>query len=125
MSKEEKLSQEEKITDLQYLQELSEGNKAFITEMLQMFIDTIPNSVVELHQALNGKDWKTLYMVAHKIKPSFGFVGLKSCEQLLQRIEKNASDMPDPVLLSELLNQVSSLTERCIIELKAELSALS
>lgn len=115
----------DRITNLQYLQELSEGNKSFIEEMLTIFINSIPQSVIEMQEALRVKDWKTLNMTAHKIKPNFGFVGLKSCEQMLQRIEKNAGEMPDPVLLSELLNEVSSITEKCIIELKQELSTLS
>lgn len=124
MSSEVGKSSGERITNLQYLQELAEGNKSFIEEMLSIFINSIPQSVIEMQQALRDKDWKTLNMVSHKIKPNYGFVGLKDCEQMLQRIEKNAGEMPDPILLTELLEQVSSKTVQCIAELKEELVAL-
>jgi HPt (histidine-containing phosphotransfer) domain-containing protein len=125
MSSEAGRTSGERITNLQYLQELSEGNKSFIEEMLRIFIDSIPVSVSEMQTALRDKDWKTLNMISHKVKPNYGFVGLKDCEQMLARIEKNAGEMPDPVLLNELLSEVSRITEKCIIELKQELSSLS
>jgi HPt (histidine-containing phosphotransfer) domain-containing protein len=124
MSSEARQSSGNRITNLQYLQELSEGNLSFIEEMLTIFINSIPQSVIEMQQALRDRDWKTLNMVSHKIKPNYGFVGLKDCEQMLQRIEKNAGEMPDPVLLTELLEQVSRKTDQCIMELKEELLAL-
>jgi PAS domain S-box-containing protein len=115
----------EKITNLSYLRDLAEGSNSFIEEILEMFIDVIPKSLDELEEGLAKKDWETMKLVAHKMKPSFGFVGVKSAEDLMQRIEKNSSELPDSLLLGEMLAHARKISDQCIVELKAELAQLN
>jgi PAS domain S-box-containing protein len=110
-----------RITNLSYLKELSDGNDEFVEEMLTMFIDSIPKSVEELDESLARSDWKQMQMTAHKMKPSFGFIGLPENQNVFQQIEKIAADMPDREQLTELMVKARVLAEQCISELKAEL----
>src|SRR5205823_5648420 len=89
----------ERITNLNYLRDLAEGSTSFIEEILHMFIDVIPKSLEDLEQSLDRDDWENMKLVAHKMKPSYGFVGVKPAEEIMQRIEKNVSEMPDKMLL--------------------------
>jgi PAS domain S-box-containing protein len=113
-----------KITNLNYLRDLAEGSSSFIEEILVMFIDVIPKSLGELEESLSKKDWDNMKLVAHKMKPSYGFVGVKSAEDIMQRIEKNASELPDSLLLRELLTHAKVISDQCLVELKAELAQL-
>jgi HPt (histidine-containing phosphotransfer) domain-containing protein len=115
----------ERITNLNYLRNLAEGSSTFIHEILEMFVDVIPKSMNELEESLDKKDWANVKLVSHRMKPSFGFVGVKSAEDLMQRIEKNASEMPDALLLREMIDHAREICDQCMKELKEELAQLN
>ncbi len=111
----------ERITNLAYLRNLSEGSNSFIREILEMIITEIPKSAEELQDSFNKMDWEKVKFLAHKMKPSFGLIGVKSAETLMQRIEKNAAESPDPLLLKEMIDQTGATVHACILELQREL----
>ena len=108
--------------NLDYLKELSEGNNEFVEEMISMFMEVIPRSINEMQEALVSSDWKTLHLVSHKIKPSYGFIGQQKGAELLQKIERSAADLPDRENINEWLKELINITDKCIIELKSTLS---
>jgi len=114
----------ERITNLTYLRNLSEGSDSFMREILEMIISEIPKSAEELDNSLLKKDWEKVKFIAHKMKPSFGLIGIKSAEALMQRVEKNASEMPDPSVLKEMIDHTRVLVQKAISELKLELPKL-
>jgi len=114
----------ERNVNLGYLRNLSEGSDSFIREILEMIIAEIPKSAAELHESLLKNDWDRVKFLAHKMKPSFGLVGVKSAEALMQRIEKNASDMPDPALLKDMIDNAMIIVKTCTAELEQELIKL-
>ena len=114
----------EKITNLAYLKNLSDGSEAFVREILEMVISELPKTAHELNQSLINNDWGNVKFFAHKMKPSFGLIGVKPAEALMQHIEKNATDMTEPRILKEMVDQTLIFVQKSIGELKNELLKL-
>ncbi len=72
---------------LEYLQKLSRGNEAFITQMLQIFCNLISENVGILETALNEKDIITIQKTAHRIKPSISQMGIDSLKEKILSLE--------------------------------------
>lgn len=109
-------------TDLTYLYDLADGSFDFVEEMINMFLNSVPKAAVELEAAISKGEWANVKAIAHRIKPSFGFIGAKKAQEYLNQMERNAIEAPDSVLLTKLYQQVSSILKQCLIELETELA---
>jgi HPt (histidine-containing phosphotransfer) domain-containing protein len=69
---------------------------------------------------LKAADWKSLSSVAHKMKPSIMFVGLKEIEATVRLIENYASEQANTEEIPSLVNKVNSVCTEAIAELQAE-----
>ncbi|MGC4037416.1 MAG: ATP-binding protein [Chitinophagaceae bacterium] len=99
------------VIDLDYLNELSKGNKNFETEMLRQFIVQVPDEIHSLQLSINNKDYTAVKSAAHGLKSSVSFVGLSArLQPVLEQIEKNASSADD---LNELKQNFEKLQQIC------------
>jgi CheY-like chemotaxis protein len=62
--------------NLDKLKEMSRGNNDFIKKMLNIFVETVPDSITEMKVALSNSDFDTVKKIAHKLKPSVDNLGL-------------------------------------------------
>jgi signal transduction histidine kinase/DNA-binding NarL/FixJ family response regulator len=90
LSKNSKLPQK-KIADLSFLEEISCGNPDFIQEMINLYIEKIPNQTAELEKAFHKKDHDTVKKLAHNMKSSFDMFLLTDLSNCLSVIEKDAT----------------------------------
>lgn len=114
----------EKSLDLSYLQNISMGNKEFVLKLLQTFVEQTSLEMEKIHELSLKKDWDSLSASAHKIKPSFHFVGALEMEALLNTIEIEAKDKSK---LAELPAHISIFLKACkeiIIAVKKEIENL-
>lgn len=81
--------------DLSYLREMSGDSAEFMLEMLEVFQKQTPIYMAELADAVTAKDWKATYECAHKIKPTFYYVGREDARDHMQEIERNARELKD------------------------------
>ncbi len=109
----------ERITDLSYLEQLSNGDKGFVKEMIEVFIVQTPEGLDNLERHLSNKDWKMVRAVAHKMKPSFTFVGVKELTGVMGLIEEYAESQTHLELIPDLLVKVKSSCAKAMIELEA------
>lgn len=73
------------------LAEMYAGDKGYMQEIFEVFIETVPNELVQMRQLLEAEDWLSFAAKAHKIKPSFHMVGLghlSTRTELLERAKK-------------------------------------
>src|SRR4051812_36262422 len=91
--------QAKKHTNLDYLKDLSRGDNNFILEMISVFLTQTPESINSLKTHLNNKDWKGVRGVAHKMKPSMTFMGIKELESVIASIEDYAAKQTSVELL--------------------------
>jgi len=100
------------IIDLTYLKEISNGDNVFILEMIVVFLQQTPEMLNGLEKHLQDKDWKMLRAVAHKMKPSFSFVGLKELHAIANSIEDNADK---EINLEQLPAMVKKIKDVCAV----------
>jgi HPt (histidine-containing phosphotransfer) domain-containing protein len=106
--------------DLEYLKQISNGSNEFVFQMITVFTEEIPLEVKNLETHLANKDWKAMRATAHKMKPSYSFMGVKELEEMVHSVEEfdgNESGIPQ---LSELISKINSVTNEVVTELKEE-----
>ncbi|MGF1924672.1 MAG: Hpt domain-containing protein [Bacteroidia bacterium] len=81
--------------DLAYLREMSGDSSDFMIEMLDAFLKQTPIYMAELEKAIVAEDWKATSEAAHKIKPTFYYVGREDARDHMQIMERNARELID------------------------------
>ena len=82
-----------KVTNLDYLLDLSKGNTQFVQEMLDTFLIENPKEIESLEKAIQSKDFEAIKQTAHLLQSSIPFVGLdKIIESEVYEIEEIAAD---------------------------------
>jgi len=79
--------------DLSYLRDMSGDSAEFMIEMIDMFKQQTPLYMEELQQAVSEKNWSKVSSCAHKIKPTFSYVGREDAKSHMQMMEQNARDL--------------------------------
>jgi HPt (histidine-containing phosphotransfer) domain-containing protein len=105
--------------DLSYLRDMSGNSIEFMIEMIDMFKQQTPLYISELEQALSQEDWPKVSSCAHKIKPTFSYVGRDDAKNHMQMIEQNARELKDLDALPQAFQELSSF----IIVLNNQLDA--
>ncbi len=110
--------------DLSYLREMSGDSADFMIEMLETFQNQTPIYMADLENAVAAKDWKNTAEYAHKMKPTFFYVGRVDIRDHLQEIERSAREMKNieeiPNMLHVAKEFVAALYEQLEVS-KAEL----
>ncbi|TDQ08340.1 Hpt domain-containing protein [Pedobacter metabolipauper] len=97
--------------DLSYLRDMSGDSAEFIIEMIDLFKSQTPIYMEELKLALAEKDWAKVGACAHKIKPTFTYVGREDAKELMQLIENNARERTDLESLPAACEMIFAFSE--------------
>ena len=116
------LNNDKKYTNLSYLRSISKGNTGFEQKMLSTFVTQAGADIKKLKQSLLGGDWDTIYLIAHKLKPSLQFVGLDVIHGDVLSLELYAKQKTNMDKTAELISTISTIIELAIEEVKEELS---
>jgi len=76
--------------DLSYLLEMSCNDQNFVTEMISLFINKVPNEIALLEKAIVNNDYDSVKKIAHNMKSSLPIFKLDSLNKDLAEIENNA-----------------------------------
>lgn len=110
--------------DLSYLKEMSGDSAEFMIEMLDTLVEQIPVYLEDLQKAVDAEDWKSASEFAHKVKPTFYYVGREDIRDYVQLIERNAKEGIDvhniPQALAEIKQELKTILEQ-VGKAKAEL----
>ena len=112
------------LIDLNYLNQLSEGDDEFSISMLSYFLENAPAVIADLKQFYAGKDWKNLRNVAHKFKPQLTFMGIKSVFNEVETIEQNAASEKNTDQIPSLIDKTEAVCIEAMKEIKRELDIL-
>jgi PAS domain S-box-containing protein len=104
--------------DLTKLREMSRDNNDFVIKMLNLFVDTIPDSADQMVAALRTNDLETLQRIAHKLKPSIANLGIKLLEEL-KTIEKMEDETRNVETLSALVQIISDRLSQVVALIRA------
>lgn len=103
--------------DLQYLNRLSHGDKAFIAQIIDAFKDETPLNLKQLEILVENDAWGAVGKLVHKLKPNFAMFGLKGLHAQALTIESQTKKKEiDPVqmrtLTQQLIQQTSNVLQR-------------
>lgn len=122
LTKQENLGEAEKtekhLTDIGYLREVCHNDTDFMREMIQVFVDTMPDMLSEMETYIEDSEWMKLSKVAHKAKPSFSFMGLKDTLELARTLEEMGRETKDIENVPSIFREFRGQTTRAIGELQ-------
>ncbi|WP_157378245.1 Hpt domain-containing protein [Arenibacter latericius] len=91
-----------KAYSLDYLIDLSDGNKEFISESLALFKVSVSEKLIELETSIDQRHFEEVRKIAHSIKPSFDMLLNQKGKELCQRMEHSKDDEELSALVQEL-----------------------
>ncbi|MFW6352379.1 MAG: Hpt domain-containing protein, partial [Bacteroidota bacterium] len=112
------------LIDLDYLEQLSEGDDDFTISMLSYFIDNTPSVIQEMKDFYKEKNWKALRNVAHKFKPQLTFMGIKSIFNDVENIEQNAAHVKNTDEIPQMIEKTETVAMKALEEIQEELEKL-
>ncbi|MFI5149354.1 MAG: Hpt domain-containing protein [Bacteroidia bacterium] len=110
-----------KVTDLSYLRQLANGSDEFMETMSTLFMEETPLTIENMEASCLKSDWKAIKAMAHKMKPSFGFMGIASMKELIEELEKEAESASNPDLIMEKIISLKVICRSAINELRQDL----
>jgi HPt (histidine-containing phosphotransfer) domain-containing protein len=106
------------IVDLSYLEKVCEGDTDFMKEMIEAFIETIPENLKEMQVAHKAGDFPLLARIVHKMKPSITFMGSEELKANVLKLEALAKESKQGPEMNSLVAGVHETTTRAIAELE-------
>ena len=94
------------VTNLTYLKGLSKGDKGFVKNMINVFLEENPKELSNLEESINEGDYDKIKAAAHKLKSTIPFVGLDAV------IGKEVADIESLATKSSGLEEIKTLFAR-------------
>jgi PAS domain S-box-containing protein len=115
------MSSNSKLYDLSMVRSVSGGDEGFIKKMVALFIETVPQNVQELGNAVETAEWDQVAKLAHKLKSTVDSMGIKSLRQEIRTMEANAKQKQGLEQMPSLMTTISTVIGDCIGQLKIEI----
>ena len=118
----EVLAEEPEITyyDISEIKIISRGNEAFITKMLKMFVQQIPEHIIEMKQQFDEQQLVAVGEIAHRIKPTIDNMGIVSSKATIREIEKLGKAGEDNGTLLSLIQKVETDVGNAVAAIKKD-----
>ncbi len=104
--------------DLTYLETLADGSSELIVELMQIFIDQVPEFIEEMNSYYDNKDWEALSAIAHKSKSSIDIVGLKELQIKLKTLELDAKEAKNTDTYRKIIDEFILTCNNAVIDAK-------
>lgn len=101
-------SNQGQLFDLSYLNQVFQGNQEMIHNIIQLFLEQVPQYIEEMEDCVVRNDLISLHPLAHKAKSSIAMLGLKSMEERIVEIETNSKQHQNLEGLPDLVYEVKS-----------------
>jgi len=78
-----------RLYNLRKLDEIAQGNKEFIREMLVTFIENVTTEIGRIQTFKSTENWTAIAESSHKLASNFAYLGANSLHALAANIEKS------------------------------------
>jgi CheY-like chemotaxis protein len=92
--------------DLSLLNELSESDAEYKKTIIHMFLDSMPETIKQIEDAYNTKNYDALAKAAHYAKSSLSVINVEDLRALVARLELNCKKMENLHELKRLVKTV-------------------
>lgn len=110
--------------NVSYIEEVCGGDKEIIIEMVNIFIDQIPELAGEMESLYNEGKYFDLGLIAHKAKSSVAIMGMEELAGLLKDLEMKAKAELEKDLYKGYIDEFISQTSKAIEELRLYIKEL-
>lgn len=108
----------EKIIDWELADQLAEGDHAFAVEMMESFIQCLPEFQQNLKAASDKQDIAELKRISHKLYGATCYVGTPRVKAIAKAVELGNGDI---IALSEkLMQEIDAVIKQGKLEIKRE-----
>lgn len=111
-----------KLYDLTMIHGLSGGDESFIKQMVALFIDTMPASMIEFQATIDQKQWDAMGKLAHKLKSTAGSMGVDSIKEEVRNVEMNCKKNENLEATPAMAEKVILVINQAVAQLKIDYS---
>ncbi len=112
------------LTNLDYLKNITDNDSDSIREIIELFIEQIPQSIESMHKYLGEKRFADLAKEAHKVKSSVEIVGLTELGQALKTLQVSILNQKDKQTYYPIICRFEKECLEAIEELKEVITKL-
>ncbi|MBT3244569.1 MAG: hypothetical protein HN352_15585 [Bacteroidetes bacterium] len=114
----------DKLYDLEYLDQLADGDESFKNEMIQYFFTNTPKVLDEMKQFLKIEDWVEVRELIHRYIANLNMIGANSIIPVANDLERlaekelNIEDIPAKWLI------IDTFCKELLLELKRDFNSI-
>lgn len=106
------------VTDMHFLKQLTSNNPDKQKKYIGMFLENAPKLLENIDKALMIKDYSTIKIAAHSLKPQLSYMGVKEEISKIFLIEQSAGEAAHFDTLPQLITNLKHLCLKAFEELK-------
>ncbi len=107
--------------DLSYLNQVFQGNREMINNIINLFIQQVPDYIHEMEECVRKNEPLSLHPLAHKAKSSVSMLGIKDMETDILQIEQDSKHLRNLDRLPSLVENVKRNYQAVFVQLKEAL----
>lgn len=107
------------VTDMQFLKQFTSGNEEKMHKYIGMFLENGPRLLANVKNGLESKDFPSIKIAAHSLKPQLSYMGVKEDVSHIFLIEQTAGEAAHFEKLPPLVANLERVCEKAFSELRA------
>jgi CheY-like chemotaxis protein len=114
--------QDSSVIDLGYLKIISNGDEVFEKNMIRSFSIQMPEELNRLKSSILERDYEQIGSIAHNMKSTLSYMGLRQLTPLLQQIEQECKKQNGITRINDNFTLISATCQLAITEAKELIS---
>jgi CheY-like chemotaxis protein len=114
--------QDRSVIDLEYLKIISKGDEVFEKNMIRSFSIQMPEELNRLKSSILERDYEQIGSIAHNMKSTLSYMGLRQLTPLLQQIEQECKQQNGITRINDNFTLISATCQLAITEAKELIS---
>ncbi len=108
----------ENVCDISYLTEMMGGKKQLIKEIMDVFLEQIPEEIQHINEAVIKTDYPMIKKFAHSLKSSVSIMGISVLTPILRELEDLGTKAIDIEKIKELNITLNLICNQAIEEIE-------
>jgi CheY-like chemotaxis protein len=106
------------VTDMNFLQQFTKGDRAKQDKYIGMFLDNAPKLLAQLRDGLGRSDYGMIKIAAHSLKPQLSYMGVTEEVSSVFLLEQSAGETAHYALVPDLVSHVEAVCKKAFAELQ-------
>lgn len=108
----------ENVCNLKYLSETMGGKKKSIKEVIDTFVEQIPQQLLSINSAITKTNYSVIKRFAHLMRSSVSIMGISKLVPILQEMETLGTKATGIEKIKELYQQLDAICKHALEELE-------